>query len=512
MSMPAEHMTAAPTLADLIPGCADAPEVRVHGIASDSRLLQDGFLFLAVQGMSSHGLDYIEQAEQAGVCAVAWDASTGVDPGEIGIPTLAIDDLAGKLGEIANRYYGHPSEQLKIIGVTGTNGKTTVAWMIAQAREMLGERCAYMGTLGYGVDSIEGVEGMTTPAAIELHGYLANFVAAGAASAAIEVSSHALTQGRVDGVRFDTAVFTNLTRDHLDYHADMREYFETKARLFLECGPKDRIINLDSEYGEQLAAQCGQNVVTVSTSLDRAPNGRPHVFVRSVATTEQGFEVAFASSWGVGHFTLGLPGDFNVANAILVLALLLKKGVPLDAACDVMSQLSAPPGRMQRVAVDAVDRSLQCVTMDGPAAFIDYAHTPDALEVALRALRTHCRGTLWCVFGCGGDRDKGKRPQMGSVAEQLSDRVIITTDNPRTEDTQAIINDVLAGLAHADESTVIEDRAAAIAWAIEQAAENDVVLIAGKGHETYQELNGERIAFSDYAVAQKALAAKEGAQ
>jgi len=500
MSMPAEHMTAAPTLAELLQGYADAPEIPVHGIASDSRLVQDGFLFLAVQGMNSHGLDYLEQAKQAGVCAIAWDTASGVEPGDIGVPTIAVDDLAGKLGEIANRYYGRPSDELSVIGVTGTNGKTTVAWMVAQARELLGERCAYLGTLGYGLDSVEGAEGMTTPAAIELHGHLADFVAAGAASAAIEVSSHALSQGRVDGVRFDTAMFTNLSRDHLDYHADMGDYFDSKARLFLQCDPSDRIVNLDSEYGTRLAALCGQDVVTVSTDVERAANEHPYVFVRSVVATKQGSEITFASSWGDGRFTLPMPGDFNVENAVLVLALLLNKGVPLDAACDVMSQVSAPPGRMQRVAIA------------GPAVYVDYAHTPTALDSALRALRAHCSGKLWCVFGCGGDRDQGKRPQMGKVAEQYGDHVVITTDNPRSEDAQIIIEDILAGTADADKVTIIEDRAAAIAWAIDQAGDDDVVLIAGKGHEDYQESNGERVAFSDYAVAQKALSAKEDAR
>ena len=500
MSMPAEHMTTAPTLADLLQGYTDAPEIPVHGIASDSRLLQRGFLFLAVQGMSSHGLDYIEQAKHAGVSAIAWDSSSGVGPGDTGIPTIAVDDLASKLGEIANRFYGRPSEHLSVTGVTGTNGKTTVAWMIAQAREILGEHCAYLGTLGHGVNSVEGALGMTTPAAIELHGYLADFVTAGAESAAIEVSSHALAQGRVDGVHFDAALFTNLTRDHLDYHADMHDYFESKAQLFLECDPQDCIVNIDTEYGSELAARCGEDIVTVSTDPERVADGRPYVFVRSALATEQGSDITFDSSWGTGQFALPLPGDFNVANAVLVLALLLKKGVSLHAACDVMSQLSAPPGRMQRVA------------MDGPAAFVDYAHTPDALKVALQALRAHCQGKLWCVFGCGGDRDKGKRPQMGEVAERLSDRVVVTTDNPRSEDSQLIIDDILTGLLRADQATVIEDRAAAIAWAVEQAGDDDVLLIAGKGHEDYQESNGKRIAFSDYAVAQKALAAKEGAQ
>ena len=209
MSMPAEHLTANPTLADLLQGFAAAPALPVHGIASDSRALQRGDLFLAVQGLGSHGLDYLEQARSAGVCAVAWDASTGSEPADIGVPTIAVEGLAGRLGEIANRFYGRPSEQLDVVGITGTNGKTTVAWMLAQATELLGDRCAYLGTLGFGVDVVEGAEGMTTPAAVELHGRLADFVQQGAVRAAIEVSSHALSQDRVNGVRFGAAIFTN---------------------------------------------------------------------------------------------------------------------------------------------------------------------------------------------------------------------------------------------------------------------------------------------------------------
>ena len=510
MNMPAEHMTPAPTLADLLQGFAEAPATQVRGVASDSRLGQHGDLFLAVQGMGSHGLDFLAQALEAGASAVAWDASTGTQPPDTGVPTVAVEGLAKKIGEIANRFYGRPSERLDVIGITGTNGKTTVAWMIAQASELLEEQCAYLGTLGYGVDEVQGTEGMTTPAAVELHGRLAEFVDQGARHAAIEVSSHALSQGRVDGVRFATAIFTNLSRDHLDYHTDMREYFEAKSRLFLDCKPRERIINLDSEYGDQLASMCGRDVVTVSTQFNRVSNGRPFVFVRAVVATEQGSDISFTSSWGDSRFTLSMPGDFNVANAVLVLALLLNRGVSLEAACDVMSQLSAPPGRMQRVAVDAVDRSLQCMAKDGPAVYVDYAHTPDALEGALRALRAHCRGKLWCVFGCGGDRDTGKRPQMATVAERRADLVVVTTDNPRSEDAAAIIDDIVAGISRRDDLTVIEDRAAAIAWAVENAADNDVVLIAGKGHEGSQEVAGERTRFSDYAVAESALAAREG--
>ena len=498
MSMPAEHMHPRPTLADLLQGFADAPPIPVSGIGSDSRRLDDGYLFLAVQGLTSHGLDFLAEALESGVTAIAWDASTGTPPGDVGVPVVAVDNLASRLGEIANRFYGRPSEQLEVIAVTGTNGKTTVAWMVAQAAECLGERCAYLGTLGHGLGELQGSEGMTTPAVVEFHERLAGFVEQDAGYAAVEVSSHALEQGRIDGVQVDTAIFTNLSRDHLDYHNSMAEYFAAKARLFTDCGPRHRIINLDSDYGTRLADLCGPDVVTVSTNFDRVANGRPYVFVRSVVATADGFDITFISSWGSSCFTLPLPGDFNVANAATVLALLLMKGVALETACDAMSRLTAPPGRMQRVA------------KDGPAVFVDYAHTPAALESALRALRAHCSGRLWCVFGCGGDRDSGKRPQMGKAAERQSDRVILTNDNPRSERPMVIIDDILGGFAHPEEAVVLEDRAAAIAWAIDAAASDDVVLIAGKGHETWQETHGRRVAFSDAAVAAKALAAREG--
>ena len=408
---------------------------------------------------------------------------------------IAIDRLGAKLGEIANRFYGRPSEALGVIGITGTNGKTTVAWLVAQCARLLGESCGYLGTLGYGVDEIENAQSMTTPGAVELHGRLAKFVEQGAGFAAIEVSSHALSQGRVDGVRFEAALFTNLTRDHLDYHADMRDYFEAKARLFLESDTRNRIINLDSEYGTQLAARCGQEVVTVSTKFDRVANGRPYVFIRSVVARGHGSDVGFVSSWGDGRFSLPLPGDFNVANAALVLALMLQQGVSLEAACDVLSKVHAPPGRMERVAAE------------GAAVYVDYAHTPIALEVALRALRAHCRGKLWCIFGCGGDRDVGKRPLMARVAERLADCVVITSDNPRSEEPGKIIDEIMTGLARPQRATVIEDRAAAIAWVISQASDADVVLIAGKGHEAYQQFGKELRPFSDYALAEAALVA-----
>ena len=494
MSMPAEHLSSTPTLTDLLKGYADAPQIGVQGIASDSRQLQAGFVFLACQGASSHGLDYLHDSVAAGVCAVVYDSSTATLTEECGLPMIGVERLGEKLGEIANRFYARPSEALRVIGVTGTNGKTTVAWMIAQCARLLGKRCGYVGTLGHGIDKFDGDSGMTTPPAIELHGMLADFVEQGAEYAAMEVSSHGLAQGRTEGVRFEAALFTNLTRDHLDYHASMRDYFETKARLFLESDTRNRIINLDSEFGTQLAARCGEQVVTVSTKFDRVANGRPYVFVRSVVLNSQGSDIRFVSSWGDGRFTLQLPGDFNVANAALVLALMLQQGASVQAASEALSQMQAPPGRMQRVA------GL------GPTVYVDYAHTPNAIEVALRALRPHCRGKLWCVFGCGGMRDAGKRPLMARLAERLADRVVITSDNPRDEDPVEIIDAAVAGLSRADAATVIEDRAAAIAWALQQADDLDVVLIAGKGHEDFQQVGDDKRPFSDYAVAAAALA------
>jgi UDP-N-acetylmuramoyl-L-alanyl-D-glutamate--2,6-diaminopimelate ligase len=490
-------MNSTPTLADLLHGYAEVPEIPVSGIASDSRALEHGFLFLACQGIDSHGLDYLREAQEAGVCAVAWDSSTAEVPDDIGIPLIAVENLAAHLGEIANRFYGNPSSYLQTIGVTGTNGKTTVAWFIAECLRQLDSRCGYLGTLGFGVEEMQVAEGMTTPPAIELHGRLADFVNQGATHAALEVSSHALAQGRVDGVAFEAVLFTNLTRDHMDYHGDMRSYFESKARLFLCYSSNCKIINIDSEFGTTLAARCGQEVVTVSTQVDRVADGRPYVFVRSVVAREGGSEITITSSWGDGKFTLSMPGDFNVANAVIVLAYLLSAGVDLAQACDVLQLVQAPPGRMQKV------------TTSGSAVYVDYAHTPDAIESALRALRPHYRGKVWCVFGCGGDRDIGKRPLMGKLAERLADVVVVTSDNPRGENPKKVIDEILAGFSRADEATVIEDRAAAIAWSIANAGPSDVVLIAGKGHEDYQEVDGKRHPFSDTALAVAAAKLRE---
>ena len=501
MSMPAESLGTGTTLEQLLEGIADAPALPISGIAADSRQVTQGSVFLACQGATSHGLDYAEQAIEAGAAAIVWDSATG-GAIDIDVPMIAVEGLAGQLGEIANRWFGSPSDDVRVTGVTGTNGKTTVAWLVAQAFNLLDFRAGYVGTLGSGIGEVSGEGAMTTPPCIELHALLADFRDQGANHAAIEVSSHALEQLRVDGVTFDSAIFTNLSRDHIDYHGSMDAYFESKAGLFLDFDVRNRIVCLDSEHGAELAERCGPNVVTVSTQFDRIANGRPHVFVRGVVAADTGSHIVIKSSWGEAEIDLPLPGDFNVANAAEVLALLLCNEVALETACDVLSKVSAPPGRMELV-TPAGDDSL-------PAVYVDYSHTPASIEAALTALRAHCRGKLWCVFGCGGDRDRGKRPMMGEVAERLSDHAVVTSDNPRTEPPGQIIGDILEGMS--DDALAIVDRAKAIEAAIDDAAADDVILIAGKGHENYQVIGERKLTFSDVGAASACLAARSARQ
>ncbi len=497
MSMPAEHLTAHTTLDTLLERLAAAPAIPVADIAIDSRSVRPGSVFIATAGAARHGIDFLPSARAAGAVACVYDSSTASKvPASFDIPLIPVAALAAHLGDIANRFFGAPSEQVDVIGVTGTNGKSTVAWMLSRSLKTLGYRCGYAGTLGYGIGEIRASSAMTTPDVIEMHRRLASFRDHGATHAAIEVSSHALDQGRVSGVRFDAALFTNLSRDHLDYHGDMQAYGEAKARLFVEHRASSRIVNIDSDFGGQLAARCGNDVITVSTRFDREADQRKHVIVRNVTTRPGGSDIRIETSWGDAEFFLPMPGDYNVANAALALAYLLVDGAELHAACDALQRMDSPPGRMQRV------------NAPGPRTYIDYAHSPNALEVALHALRAHGTGKLWCVFGCGGDRDRGKRPEMGAIAERLADHVVITSDNPRGEPPADIIDNILDGLRKPGDVTVIEDRAAAIAWAIANAGDDDQVLIAGKGHEQFQLVGSEAIPFSDYAVAEQSITAR----
>jgi UDP-N-acetylmuramoyl-L-alanyl-D-glutamate--2,6-diaminopimelate ligase len=485
-------------LADMT-GDRPVPAVAIGGISSDSRKLAPADAFLACQGLTHHGLEFLDQAVAARAAAVVWDSSTGSDPGEVpGLVTVPVEDLAERLGIIANRWFGKPSAHLKVSGVTGTNGKTTVAWLIAECMGRLESRCAYLGTLGAGTRKLEHDLDLTTPCCIDLHRKLAGFQADHATHAALEVSSHALGQRRVDGVSFDTVLFTNLSRDHIDYHGNMHAYGEAKAAHILRRDVRHRIVNTDSPFGRELAGRCDGDVVAVSTRPGSDVRRPPYVCMRATKADEDGSTVEVDSSWGKGQLHVPLAGHFNVSNAGLVLAQLLCWGIPLDEAASVLGSVEAPPGRMQRVNVAGAGPL--------PAVYVDFAHTPAGLEAALVALRSHCNGRLWCVFGCGGDRDRGKRAPMGETASRVADRTVVTNDNPRSEPPEEIIDAIVGGMA--GEPVVIPDRAAAIAHAIDNAEDDDVILIAGKGHEEFQAIGNERIPFSDCDQAQAALAAR----
>lgn len=345
---------------------------------------------------------------------------------------------------------------------------------------------------------------MTTPACIELHGELAEFRASGAGHAALEVSSHALAQNRVDGLHVESAIFTNLSRDHIDYHGDMAAYGATKARLFFDFESSHRIVCIDTPFGrdlfQRLEVAGADGLVAVSADAARVPAtqvpGACYLFVTAAEASPHGYAITFDSSWGRGSFRLPLAGYFNVGNAALVLAQLLCWGRPFDGALAALERIQAPAGRMQRVPAGP----------GGPAVYVDYAHTPAGLEAALESLRLHCNGNLWCVFGCGGDRDRGKRPMMGEVAARLADRIVVTSDNPRFEDPDRIIANILEGMGRHD--VAIPDRARAIRYAIDEARDNDVILVAGKGHENVQVIGDQRLPFSDVDVAAESLAAR----
>ncbi|HEX4781479.1 MAG TPA: UDP-N-acetylmuramoyl-L-alanyl-D-glutamate--2,6-diaminopimelate ligase, partial [Usitatibacter sp.] len=410
------------------------------------------------------------------------------------VPNLGVSGLRSRISEIAGHVYGNPSESLWVAGVTGTNGKTSVSQWIAAALDAMGRRSAVIGTLGNGLVG-ERVEAKnTTPDPIVLQRLLADYLRRGARNVAMEVSSHGLDQGRVAGIRFDCAIFTNLTRDHLDYHGTMEAYAEAKSRLFDSEGLTHRVVNVDDEWGVGLAARHGPDVITYGSAKGA------RLRASRIGLSEAGVRFHVDSEWGDGEVHAAVLGAFNVSNLCAVIGTLLAAGLTLDEAIAAVSAMKPVPGRLERLGGGAA-----------PLVVVDYAHTPDALEKALEALRpTVAAGhKLACVFGCGGDRDPGKRPMMGRAASRLADEVIVTSDNPRSENARAIIDQVLAGVERPAEA--IEDRQVAIFSAVHHARPGDVVLIAGKGHETYQEIAGVRHPFSDREVAGAALAEWEGA-
>ncbi|MBE2896701.1 UDP-N-acetylmuramoyl-L-alanyl-D-glutamate--2,6-diaminopimelate ligase [Pasteurellaceae bacterium HPA106] len=464
------------------------PNTHLRAMQLDSRAVKQGDVFVALEGHNIDGRQFIPNAIANGAALVLAQSNEVSEDAIIeyqnNVPVVHVFALDSKLSQIAGDFYGNPSRDLCLIGVTGTNGKTTVAQLLAQWSQLLGKTAAVMGTIGNGLYGQVKSAVNTTGSAVEVQANLQAFKAQGAQVAVMEVSSHGLVQHRVEALAFDAAIFTNLSRDHLDYHHTMAAYAEAKFRLFSELDVKHRIINIDDAVGKQW---CDQLPSAVAVSCQpRTLRDRTFVCAREIAFHPQGARIVIDSSWGAGVLESRLIGAFNVSNLLLASATLLQLGYPLTALCESVSQLNGVCGRMEMFSAP-----------HRPTAIVDYAHTPDALEKALQAARIHCHGKLWCVFGCGGDRDKGKRPLMARVAEQFADRIVITDDNPRTEDAKQILADIQQGLHNPANAVSISGREQALAYAIGHAQADDVVLVAGKGHEDYQIIGHEKHHFSD---------------
>jgi UDP-N-acetylmuramoyl-L-alanyl-D-glutamate--2,6-diaminopimelate ligase len=463
----------------------------IDRLTADSRRAGTGAAFFAWPGAAGDGRRYIAQAIERGCAAVLWEAEGFAWNRAWAVPNAGVPGLRAQAGLLAHEFYGRPSESLWVCGVTGTNGKTSCSQWLAHLLSLKEIRTAVIGTLGSGfAPGLEPVDN-TTPDALELHRLLAGFKSAGARAVAMEVSSHGLDQGRVNGVAFDCALFTNLTHDHLDYHGDMAAYAEAKARLFEAPGLEFAVLNVDDEFGRTLARRAAQRGVRVIG----------YGFARTDLTAEiRGDKIEIRSAWGKAGVALPHPVKFNVLNALGVLGCLIAKGVPFDEGARLLERLPPVPGRMQRIG----ERPGR------PLVVVDYAHTPDALEqvlVALAPLAAGRGGRLVAVFGAGGERDAGKRPHMGRAAARHAGRIVLTSDNPRGEDPLAIIDAIRRGVT--GDCAVEPDRARAIAAAIAEAGAADVILIAGKGHEGFQEVAGRRLPFSDAEVAEAALRRRE---
>jgi murE/murF fusion protein len=474
-------------------------------LQNDSRHIGRGDVFVAYPGARADGRVFIDEVFEKGAAAVLAESDGLVGSAWPG-PVIAVSGLTALMGELSARLHGHPSSHLALVGVTGTNGKTSTTQWIAAALAAAGRRCATIGTLGNGFPGELDPAANTTPDALHLHALLARFIEAGASACAMEASSIGLDQGRCDGAHFEVAVFTNLTRDHLDYHGSMEAYAEAKRRLFRWPGLPAAVINLDDAFGATLFAESkaprriGYSLLPQGNEGQGANAGTDFLWAADIEETARG--IAFTLHYRKHRYVVEAPvvGRYNVANLLAVAGTLLALGVEADAMPVLLSGVAPPPGRMQRFG-----------GAQAPLVAVDYAHTPDALENALAALRPAARqrgGRLVCVFGCGGDRDRGKRPLMGEVAVRLADRVWLTSDNPRSEEPQAILDDIAAGQGVAARAQREVDRRVAIETAIVEADDRDVILVAGKGHEDYQEVHGRKLPYSDALVVNAALAAR----
>lgn len=482
-------------VATLLNGFAAWPAkypVTIQGLSTDSRTTQAGDLFIACGGPAAERPQFIAQAIENGAVAVLTQAADTPQMQIIttmgrDVPCFAIPQLQQQLGHIAARFFGNSGDDLHVIGITGTNGKTSCCQFIASMLNQAGLRCATIGTLGAGFPNNITPGALTTPGAIELQQTLATLKQRGAVRLAMEVSSHGLAQHRVTGIPFEIAVFTNLTRDHLDYHGDMAHYGQAKRLLFLTPSLKYAVINADDDFGQTLLAEFAPRLSCYAYTTKKAATHVPTVTAENLQFHTDGFVASLHTPWGEGKLRSKLLGRFNLHNLLAAVTTLGILQIPLPDILHYLATLSTVPGRMQRFG----DGKTQ------PLVVVDYAHTPDALEKALTALREHCQGKLWCVFGCGGNRDAGKRPLMARVAQTYSDYVVVTDDNPRFEDSKQIIADIVAGFLHPETVHVEHDRQKAIAYAILQAHINDIVLVAGKGHEPYQQIGAVKIPFSD---------------
>ncbi|MEN3112422.1 UDP-N-acetylmuramoyl-L-alanyl-D-glutamate--2,6-diaminopimelate ligase [Uliginosibacterium paludis] len=491
-------------LAEAIVALLRASGGELRRVCADSRKVRPGDVFLAYPGHASDGRRYISDAVARGAVAVLWEREGFDWDAGFAVPNLPVDGLRWLASDIADEVFGRPSAVLWMVGITGTNGKTSISQWVARAFNALGRKCAVVGTLGSGFPGRLEQTGNTTPDAIVLQEDLARFREAGADAVSMEVSSIGLDQGRVSGCRMDVAVFTNLTRDHLDYHHSMEAYAAAKSKLFDMAGLKSAVLNFDDLMGVVLARRLAAgNVRVVGYSLvpdnaTAAPAARL-LLVENLRTSETGMQFVVSVDGQRFDMSVGLVGQFNVSNLLAVMGVLLESGFSVEDAVRVAGELTPPAGRMQIVG-----------GVGEPLVIVDYAHTPDALEQALQALartRSSRQGKLVCIFGCGGDRDPGKRPLMGEVAARLADKVVITSDNPRTEAPDRIIEQIAEG---APEARRIIDRAEAIRSVICDAADDDVILLAGKGHEDYQDINGRKHHFSDAEHATSALAVRGG--
>ena len=492
------------TLTWLLDGIAALPanEARVAEVTLDSREVRQGSLFLALAGGRDHGLKFAADAAARGAGAVLWEPTSSAAPPALpaGVFSAPVPGLRFLAGRIADRFFGRPSANLRVVGITGTNGKTTCAYLLAQCLEKLGAAAAYIGTIGFGRPAALSPPTHTTPDAVSVHRILSQLLRSGVGEVAMEVSSHALDQGRVAGVHFHTAGFTNLTRDHLDYHGDMANYGAAKAKLLLLPDLEHLVLNVGDAFGREFAHRYTGRAALTAVWVGAGQSGwaaQRSVYAAAVHAKPQGISLELDGSFGRSAVDTRLMGRFNAENSVIVIACLLSLKFGLREAAEALSQCVPAPGRMEVVNAGARGQ---------PTTVVDYAHTPDALEKALAAAREHCAGALWCVFGCGGDRDPGKRPLMGTIADELADEIIVTDDNPRSENPQAITQAILGGIkTHA--ARVINDRSAAIAAAIAEAQPQDLVLIAGKGHEDYQIYGESRLSFSDRREALRHLGA-----